>query len=116
MKRIAVLVFAILCPVTGWAIDGNKLHQWLEADGRVAAGTASGNDDTAAAEALGYVQGVLDEDDGTKLCMPSGVSVGQAEAIVKKYVEAHPEHWQSQANFFVLAALHGAFPCRKQGN
>jgi hypothetical protein len=48
--------------------------------------------------------------------MPSGVSVGQAEAIVKKYVDAHPEHWQSRANSFVLAALSGAFPCRKQGN
>jgi hypothetical protein len=118
MKRIAVLVFAIFCPLTGWAafVDGNKLHEWLEADGRIAAGKASSNDDTTAAEALGYVQGVIDQDNHKTVCLPSRVSLGQAEAIVKKYVDAHPEHWQSHANFFVLAALYDAFPCTKQGN
>jgi hypothetical protein len=42
--------------------------------------------------------------------IPDGVTVGQCVAVVKKYLNDHPEKLHLDATFSILQALHAAFP------
>jgi hypothetical protein len=46
-------------------------------------------------------------------CIPEGVNSGQFRAIVKKYLEDHPDKLHFGASTIVNAAMAEAFPCRK---
>ena len=45
------------------------------------------------------------------ICVPMGVTIGQAGDVVKKYLEDHPERRHYAAASTVFAALTIAFPC-----
>ena len=45
-------------------------------------------------------------------CFPKGVTVGQLEAIVKKWLSLHPARWNEAAVDLVEEALRESFPCK----
>ena len=61
----------------------------------------------------GYVIGVHDAVAGTKVCLTDGVTFGQLQAIVSKYLRDNPEKWNFSASSLVVAALSSASPCRR---
>ncbi len=68
-----------------------------------------------AADALGYISGVLDQafDDKTlRICNEGKLARGQARQIVKNYMEKNPDKWSYVASMSVIFAMREAFPCR----
>jgi len=68
---------------------------------------------------FGYLQGVQDAHqtfqgwgdlNEPSYCMPDGVTVGQAQAIVVKYLKENPEDLHHRASGLVLNAFEEAFP------
>jgi hypothetical protein len=45
-------------------------------------------------------------------CIPSGVTVGQLVATVKKWLSLHPERWNEDAADLVQDAFIEGFPCK----
>ena len=69
------------------------------------------------AVAFGYIYGVEDKVGVTNLftrgpnCIIQFVDLEQQQAIIKKYLEDHPEKWQHKATLLIEDALVEAFPC-----
>jgi len=61
---------------------------------------------------LGYIQGVADVFKDTSICFPKGVTPGQMESIVIKYLNEYPDRLHYSADSLVLDALGKAFPCK----
>lgn len=93
---------------------GQKLKDLIESKGE--------NKSTA----LGYIIGVMDGNTLTvrmntapsmkplyNFCVPDKSNIGQAEAIVKKYLETHPETWHYPASGLILVALGEVWSCHK---
>jgi hypothetical protein len=62
--------------------------------------------------AAGYVTGVADAFDQVAYCMPIEVTRGQVFQIATNYLNAHPEHWQSDASALLLEAFKTVWPCK----
>jgi hypothetical protein len=81
--------------------NGNQLKAWMDSQDPVESGAF-----------LGYVAGASDAvNDDKTICAPRGFTIGQAEAIVRKYIQANPEKWSERADQLVAQALKQAFPC-----
>jgi hypothetical protein len=52
--------------------------------------------------------------DDIKFCPPQGVTARQAERVVVRYLEAHPEQLHRDLNDLALMALDQAWPCPKR--
>lgn len=64
--------------------------------------------------ALGYVRGVTETYNNMgMLCVPVGATVGQSTAMVKKYLEDHPESWNTAATILVFDSLNQHWACPK---
>jgi hypothetical protein len=62
----------------------------------------------------GFVAGIFDAYDSAELlCSTGGVTLGQAEAIVSRYLKANPTEWNLPAVDVVRDALLSPFPCPK---
>ena len=62
----------------------------------------------------GFVSGVYDTLSALNIiCPTTSVTVGQAIAIVTKYLKSNPEKWNESAIDLVSVALMNAFPCKK---
>jgi hypothetical protein len=48
-----------------------------------------------------------------EFCSPKGVSIGQAVAVVIKYIEARPERMQEPFGKLAVEALEEAWPCKR---
>ena len=48
---------------------------------------------------------------GWRACYTEGVSYEQFAAVVKRWLEDHPESWHFNASGLVAKALSNAFPC-----
>jgi hypothetical protein len=68
----------------------------------------------------GYCGGVIDTfvwvgsslPPDSRFCPPKSVTETQAEAVVLKYLDAHPEQLHMNFKWLVIEALRGAWPCR----
>ena len=92
-----------------WAgfFSANDLHSWLlEKEKPNGSQFSSGLFN-------GYVSGVVDMGDSVLFCTSSGVTAGQYNAVVAKYINNNPEKWNRNAYFLVVSALEEAFPCKK---
>ena len=49
---------------------------------------------------------------GFTACVPKGVSAGQLEEVVKKWLREHPADWHYAAADLVAVSFEAAFPCR----
>jgi hypothetical protein len=45
------------------------------------------------------------------ICVPQGVTVGQAKDVIVRHLKTHPEKVQQQAGVEAARALQEAFPC-----
>jgi Rap1a immunity proteins len=61
----------------------------------------------------GYVAGLVYGEGGQEFCSPKGVSIGQAVAVVIKYIEARPERIHEPFGKLALEALEEAWPCKR---
>jgi Rap1a immunity proteins len=61
----------------------------------------------------GYVAGLVYGEGGQEFCSPKGVSIGQAVAVVIKYIEAGPERMHEQFGDLAIEALMAAWPCKR---
>jgi hypothetical protein len=50
-------------------------------------------------------------DEERKVCLPSTVTGGQVQAVVRKYLNEHPELWDRAGWWLVRQALVSAFAC-----
>jgi hypothetical protein len=108
MQRVPLALLGllvVLMPVLSSAgfYDGNSLKKISESQNLMDEG-----------QFRGYVIGIIDLDDYTEFCIPNGVKVSQASAIVKKYLTENPHEWHLQASTIVVRALKKDFPCNTQ--
>jgi Rap1a immunity proteins len=61
----------------------------------------------------GYVASLVYGVGEQEFCSPKGVSIGQAVAVVIKYIEARPERMHEQFGDLALEALKAAWPCKR---
>lgn len=98
-------LLAILLATAGIAhaefISGNKLLEMMR-----------GNT-TESGIAIGYVIGATDALTGSVACPPDNVTTGQVRDIVRKFLEANPEHRNNSADVIIGAVLQRAWPCKK---
>ena len=60
----------------------------------------------------GYIIGVINTLSQRVFCFPDSATAGQAEDVVKQWLEGHPEVRHLAAERLVALALFEAFPCR----
>lgn len=63
--------------------------------------------------AMGYVLGIADENDNFMFCLPSNLSAGQANDIIKAKLDLSPEIRHKQASVIVNETFARYFPCKK---
>ena len=61
----------------------------------------------------GYVASLVYGGGEQEFCSPKGVSIGQAVAVVIKYIEARPERMHEPFGGLALEALTAAWPCKR---
>jgi hypothetical protein len=61
----------------------------------------------------GYVASLVDGGGEQDFCSPKGVSIGEAVAVVIKYIEARPERMHEPFGNLALEALKEAWPCKR---
>lgn len=86
---------------------GNQLMEWNSSNTALDRGRF-----------MGYVVGIVDAKstgwESTRLsCVPSGVTVGQLQEVVHKYLKQNPQEWHLEADLLVTFAMMEAFPCPK---
>lgn len=107
-------IAACVIPIAGLAsyVDGNKLHELLGVAAEAERGNSKGVEDAyGSGFVIGYIAGVADTNNGVLLCRTPDVPLRQIVAIVKQYLDDHPEDRNRPAEWIVLKALSGAFPC-----
>jgi hypothetical protein len=57
---------------------------------------------------------ILFQWNGKSHCKPPGVTVGQATAIVEKYLKEFPEVWDGEASHVIGAIFGMMWPCQSQ--
>jgi len=96
--------------------SGNELVELMREYDKSVAGTTSGMDIVAHANALRfqtYVCGVYDATEFLYNVQSDKVTRGQIAAIASKYLKNHPERWSEPAASLVIKALIEAFPLNK---
>lgn len=82
---------------------GNNLEEWMRDSSDVS---------TAFGACYGFIRAVKQLGEiGERTCPPEEVTYGQAQKIVIKYLNDHPETLHQSASVLVLKALSDAFPC-----
>jgi hypothetical protein len=62
----------------------------------------------------GFVNGVLYADLNRRIfCLPANATMGQAWAVVAKFLRENPAQWSRDPSILVEMALSRAFPCDK---
>jgi hypothetical protein len=67
------------------------------------------------AVSLGYVQGVIDVFVRTQVCPPQNITAGQAQDVVKRYLEMNPAKRHFSADSLVVNAIARVWPCANRG-
>jgi Rap1a immunity proteins len=61
----------------------------------------------------GYVASLVYGVGEQEFCSPKGVSIGEAVAVVIKYIEARPERMHEPFHALAIEALTAAWPCQR---
>ncbi len=108
MRLRHIAVIALFVPTFTWAdfLTGNELKLHCN--------------DEDVSRCTTYIMGISDAHDYfvhfgalAIACAPREVTVGQMNAIAKRYMEEHPERLHLAASAIVLSALAEAFPCKQ---
>lgn len=112
MKALAAFLLVVFSnvffiqPTYAGFIDGNALLGDLEAKNSDSLGYQSGLYD-------GYITGIADLSMYILWCPPDGITGGQIQKIVAKYLKSHPEMLHKNADSLVINGLKKPFPCKK---
>ncbi|AAZ27409.1 Rap1a/Tai family immunity protein [Colwellia psychrerythraea] len=109
MKKLILFVSFIFISSNSLAgfTSGNELQQWLSISEN------KKQPDFNSGLYKGYVSGVIDVGNKYAFCLSTGVTRGQAIAVVSKYIKNNPEKWNKGAASLVIKGLKKAFPCTK---
>jgi hypothetical protein len=80
---------------------GNDLLNRMESDNNFRSGIANG-----------YVIGVIDTLTGITVCPPAGITIGQANDIILKYLRDNPSNRHIAADVIIDVVMSARFPCR----
>ena len=116
IERMKALVVAILLALTmpASAQDKTTANQMLPGckgllDDRMTSGVSVYQQGRCGGYVASLVYGVGEQE----FCSPKGVSIGQAVAVVIKYIEARPERMHEQFGKLATEALTAAWPCKR---
>lgn len=106
MKRLLLITLAltVFFPVDGKATTGNELYYDCV--------SSSDYDQT---RCLAYISGVADGiglSDSLGLCVPTGVTYGQIQDVIVKFLGDRPEGRHYSASFLIYTALFDAYGCQ----
>ena len=115
LVALAATALALAClPATARAVTGNELWTYCavtdpgsQGFNHLYFGDCEGFM-LAIADALTSPNGIY----GFRACFPANSTRGQSMAVVRRYLEQHPEQRHYQAGSLVAAALAEAFPCK----
>jgi hypothetical protein len=104
MKRLLIALTAALAfsAQATYFNDGNKLLSDME-----------DSSNTSRMYALGYVAGVVDSLNQVVFCMPSTVTVGQVNDMIRNYLRNTPAERHLPADVIITRAFSAVFPCKK---
>ena len=114
---LALLVVTIPISATARGSDGNNLKRMCDQVKKIEEGkkNASRFDAGMPLATIGaYSDAIRDIKALQNMrmpCMPVGVNYGQREAVVRKYLEEHPEKWHLTYQKIIIEAMLEAFPC-----
>ncbi len=113
MKKFILISMLILLPIQAQAVfyTGNKLVEDMQEYEKDIAHISGSK--ISSGHYMGFIAGTFDTLEGQMICGTSGVTQGQATAIVTQYLKLHPEKWSYGGADLVTAALMNAFPCKK---
>ncbi len=114
MKKFTLIAMLVLLPMQTQAffVTGNELVNEMHEDEKAYAKT--GGSQFQSGRYIGFVAASYDvASELGKICPSSAVTLGQAMAIVTKYLKSNPEKWSDPAADLVYLALTAAFPCKK---
>ena len=103
MRRAALFVAVLSCLVAGKAVamTGNELWDHCLKDTHFDQGYCHG-----------YIEGAFDGALSQLSCLPRDLTVGQAGAVVKIYLEGHPQLRHMNAQKLIYRVLSEAWPCK----
>ena len=113
VQSFIVALFILAMSMPAEAITGNKLLEDCEKseDQSLPARFQHG------AFCAGYVTGVTDGlfhlDYENRFCLPKGVTHGQTQKVVVKYLRENPQRLHEHYVPIILSALKEAFPCKE---
>ncbi len=125
MRRVLLAVVLLLgvSSIDAFFVSGNDLLSHMKNCDKYDAGQESYDNYYGCAFGTAYVDGVFDSHhtlQGWKgfenhTCFPDGVTDGQLRAVVRKYLDNHPEGLHKTASGLALNAFYDAFsdgfPC-----
>jgi Rap1a immunity proteins len=114
MTRYAVAILLLALTIPASAEDTNSANYYLPGckgllDNRMTSGVSVYQQGRCGGYVASLVYGVGEQD----FCPPKGVSIGQAVAVVVKYIEARPERMHEDFGKLALEALKEAWPCQR---
>jgi hypothetical protein len=101
-------------PVNAYFYTGNGLKEWVDAADRFDSGTESTDDYINISVLRGYIAGVYDSWEGSAICPPAGVTLGQFKDILKNYLQDNPDKWNWPASNLIIMSASAKFPCKSQ--
>ena len=107
---MVLCVVGAAVPTRGFASFQNGNTLWADCNGKA-------DDWFIKGYCAGYISSISDALDGNAIdgyraCLPNGVTIGQVQDVVVKWLRAHPEKRHFQAAGLVAQALEDAFPCK----
>ena len=104
MKRLLILAALVCGAAQAEFIDGNRLLADLKS-----------NDPFERGIAMGYIMGIADRGRSVTNCMPSNVTAGQLQDMVRQHLENFPGGRHYTGDVIVSYILSQAWPCAKKG-
>ena len=112
-QTIIVALFAMAMSVPVEAVTGNKLLEYCE-NGADQSRSAHFQED---AYCIGFITGVVDGlryfDFQNRFCLSEGVTQGQAQKVVIKYLKDNPQRLHEGYVPIIYSAIKEAFPCKE---
>ncbi len=119
LKKLLVLLVLILVGTAAWAQARTGSGQWLHDHWtnyqKAIDGTATDTEAVGGGVYEGFVMGAVRVMQEEKiLLIPDSVTFGQWCVVVGKYLDDHPEKWNSGAEVLVLSAMGEVWPGHPQ--
>lgn len=99
MKALAAALMLVCSTASAQYLTGNELLANISSEVTV-----------RRTNAMGYIAGVLDARED--VCVPVGVTVGQATAVVQQMLDGNPQFRHFSAAAIVIVATRRAWPCK----